>query len=709
MKRILLLLLAVMVGNMVGAQMTKPTAEQRKALFEQYKKREMKERHKEGIPLGSSYQAPKQSNSQKSLPGDRVWFPGEWEEVQAIVVTPVYDYYPATNLGSGTWSADPLVTGYADYLKWTNGHWQRTGQSGPYVAEMDTTSAMGKVFFYLMDGIQLGGAEAWVRIEQGSDSNIVKRTLGRMHLRSDNLKFIIGPGNLFWYRDCGPICFYYGQEDSVAMLDFTYYPGRALDDSLPSLIEAQKGIPNFPTNIEWEGGNCLVDGAGMVLSSDAIYESNSDHYGQLIWNGYDINTLTYNYVPILSQAQVRQGLHDLLGQRATYILPAYQFDGGTGHVDLYVDAYDENGFVFSIMPDNYSSWVDYTTGAKNIDSLCSYSSIHDRDYYTMGTLPFPSKDNGSNFSSQTEYDYNYTRTYSNHTFVNNVILQPCFSNVVDGEPSAQWDRENLELVKAAYPGYTIYPVNVKSFDGSGGAIHCVTKQIPAENPIRILHKTLHGTVGTGNLTEIPVSAIITNKSGIEHAELVYREGDGEWQTVTLNANDNRFNGTIPVIADDQEHEIEYYISATSNNGKTMTKPITANQGGYFSFTYSSQASYNAEDYDFNTEAMPAENITFTFGYDWIGIDEVETSDQNFGQFYPNPASDQANIKIDLQDGQNYTVTIVDQSGRTVHTTSLQAAGEVLFTIQTSRLAAGSYVVLFANKGNQVARKLIVNR
>ena len=77
------------------------------------------------------------------------------------------------------------------------------------------------------------------------------------------------------------------------MLDFMYYPARALDDSLPSLIERQMGIPNYITTIEWEGGNCIVDGAGMVLSSDALYNNNSDEYGQMVWDGSDTNSIRF--------------------------------------------------------------------------------------------------------------------------------------------------------------------------------------------------------------------------------------------------------------------------------------------------------------------------------------------------------------------------------------------------------------------------------
>lgn len=611
--------------------------------------------------------------------------------------------------------------------------WESMGIYGPYYSEMDTTSSFGKVFFYLMDGIQKGNAQAWVRVEKKADTATVLRTLARLNLRHDNIRFIVGAGNSFWYRDCGPICFYYGDQDSLAMLDFIYSRHRRpLDDSIPSLLMRQMGIPNYMNKVLWEGGNCLVDGAGMVVSSDAVYTINADTLGQITWDGNDINTLHYEYKPALTPNQVEQALHDMLGQRATHIVPRYLYDGSTGHVDLYLDAYDENGFVFSCMPEQYSQWADYITGQNNIDSLCSYKSLFGRDYYKMACLPFPSADGGRNFSSQEEYDMQYSRTYSNHTFVNNVILQPCFSAVgADGMPTEAWDRANIEAIKEAYPGYTIYPIDVRTFDGSGGAIHCVTKQIPADNPVRILHKNIHGEVNADLMAgEIPVSAIITNKDGIAHAEVVYRlNGEGDWRTIDLTGNGNRwyghfaFNNAKTVVS-----SVEYYISATSNNGKTVTKPITASQGGYYRFDFSDIGSADSNLFDFDTMPMPMGGITFTFGSSWLTEDTTGRGDGNlaiaqvdteelFGQFYPNPAGDKANIVISLTDGADYRVSIVDQSGRTIHTSTLTASGHasqwikmtgsIEYTINTSRLASGIYHVVFSDDRHAVVRRLIV--
>ena len=556
---------------------------------------------------------------------DRVWFPGEWEEVKAIIITPYYDCLVPGHEDDYEWHAESVVTGYGEYYHKVDGKWQ-IEDFGPCVARMDTTAAYGKVLFHLMDGIQQGGAEAWVRLEQEADTALVHETLSRMNLHHDRLRFFYGRGNSIWYRDCGPICFYYGEQDSLAMLDFIYSRhSRAHDDSIPSLLHRQMGIPNYMTKVLWEGGNCLVDGAGAVISSDAVYTINQDTLGAVVWDGQNISSLHHEYKPALTPDEVKQALHEMLGQRATHIIPRYLFDGSTGHVDLYADAYDENGFVFSVMPDAYSSWTDYTTGHNNIDLLCRQKSIFDRNYYDMAHLPFPSKEEGEPFADEEEYDASYSRTYSNHCFVNNVILQPCFSEVgADGMPTEAWDRANIEAVKAAYPGYTVYCIDVSSFDAEGGALHCVTKQIPADNPIRILHKNIHGSINLGELTAIPVSAVITNRSGISHAEVVWRTDQGDWQTITLTANGNRFYGSLPISLTDVPHTVEYYISATSCNGKTITKPFTASQGGYFTFTYNDgNPEFDSTMFDFDTEPMPTERITFPFGSNWLTEDTTE--------------------------------------------------------------------------------------
>lgn len=655
------------------------------------------------------------------MPTNR-WFPGEWEEVQAIVVTWPYTAYPAGHAGDEDYNADIYLPGQGSCYQWNYNteQWSYTGW-GAVVGVPDTADYMAllqeaidyftpylngpyasmaqqyideyteyyngqedfrNVFVNLIDAIQ-HGTQVWITVWDLADSTLIKNFMTAKGKPLTNYRFIENYTNAFWYRDCGPICFYYGDQDSIAMLNFLYN-GRACDDLLPDSISSQTGIPNYTTTIKWEGGNCLVDGAGKLFTSDATYDKNADTVGQIYFTGNVNDPVDYLYQAPLQPYQVKDSLQRMIGTEGTYIMPRLRYDGGTGHIDLYADMLDENQFVFSKYPTQYSSWVDYSTAANNIDSMTSWQSFAGVNY-TKDYIPFPRKDDGSFFSSPDEYNgtsnsLGYTRSYSNHTFINNIIVQPCFSEVVNWQPTAAWDLANMDSLRAAYPGYTIYPIDIRSFDGLGGAIHCITKQIPAESPIRILHSPL---MGMDNATDTTVTAHITNNTGIAAARLIWRTNGGQWDTVAMTAGSDSNFSAVMSLAQLSGHtandSIDYFISVTSNGGKTITKPMTANNGAYFHFTVNSH----------------------------LGIAENANSDKHFGQFYPNPATERADMVIEMGSGKNYSVTIYDLSGREVHATSLKAQGTIVYSVNAARMATGQYTVVFSNGSERVVRKLIV--
>ena len=696
MKKIVVLLATALMVFSAAAQMNNHETGR---LHREYRKANFSRMPavREGVKTAPATKMTGAHSTASQLPADR-WFPGEWEEVQAIVVTWPYWSVPANweQLGDQVsyYDATPVFSGYGDIVKYvySQGSWREQPQGYgaidqlPYCVNFtvgtddEETLDFIAVFAHLIDAIRQGGAEPWVRVTHLSDSVYIKQHLQYLGLATTGIKWIEGYGDSFWFRDCGPICFYYGEGDTVGMLDFQYYSGRAIDDSLPQIINAQKNLPVWTTSLEWEGGNCIVDGDGFVMSSNHIYSTNADNSGQLVWAGAGVEPTQYEYKNTLSQQQVRDTLAYLMGPRGAKVLPAFKYDGGTGHVDLYADMIDENSFVFSQFPEAYSSWVDYTTASRNIDSICSWSSTFGHDFKKT-YIPFPSKDNGTNFSSQVEYNRSYTRTYSNHTFVNNLIIQPCFSKVVNGVPSAEWDRANIELVKKAYPGYTIYPIDVRTFDGSGGAIHCITKQIPAENPIRILHASITGANEQPRNENVTISARITNRSGIASAKVRYCVANADsWQEVDMQLGaDDTWTAEIPTAQmPGNDLTIRYYISATSNNGKSIDKPYTGANGGAYTFWWGTP----------------------------VGIEQASEAER-FGQFYPNPAADVAHIVIDLGKAADYSVSIVDAAGRTVHASRLQASGEIVYTVNTARLHAGLYTVVFQNGSERIARRLVV--
>ena len=553
---------------------------------------------------------------------DRVWFPGEWEEVKAIVVAIPYLYYVPDKKEDKRYSARPIVPGYAIwyYAESKDDPVQEVGR-GAYESYFDLESEGGQVSLRLIDAIQRAGVEAWVRIEQPGDEESVRYYMEAHAMRTDNIRFFVSGGNSVWFRDCGPICFYYGDEDKVAMLDFLYDYERPLDDVLPSVLHRWQGIPNYINQVVWEGGNCLVDGAGGLMTSTAMYELNQDKTGPVIWDGKDPKTIKYTTRDPLNANQCYEALKGMVGQAGTNIVERLIHDGGTGHIDLYADAIDENGLLFARMPETYNNWKDYATLEGNVTYMLKQKNCWQDPYVNWGDLPFPSYDDGSDWNSEEEYG-KFARTYANHLIVNNYILQPCFSPVDENYmPTAAWDRANIEAMKKLYPGYTFHCIDMRTYDGSGGSIHCITKQIPADNPVRILHDAMYNKVNFGTLTEVPFSAFITNKSGIKNASLHYLVGDGEWQKVDMTVNGNRWYCRVPASNFPKGKTVFYYIEATSNNGKTVTKPFTAENGGYYDFTPDETVEYKADDYDFSTEPVAKEKITFLLDTQWLTEDK----------------------------------------------------------------------------------------
>ncbi len=102
------------------------------------------------------------------------------------------------------------------------------------------------------------------------------------------------------------------------------------------------GIPNYISDLLWEGGNCLVDGIGGLVTSTSSYTHNTDTVGRLNWDGSNPTTIKYDKREPLSPSDVKYYLSNLLGQRQTTIVPTLNNDGGTGHIDLYLDATEEN-------------------------------------------------------------------------------------------------------------------------------------------------------------------------------------------------------------------------------------------------------------------------------------------------------------------------------------------------------------------------------
>ena len=177
------------------------------------------------------------------VPSDMI-YPGEFDEVQAVMMTWPY----ITRTVAGNQYAEQLFAGKG--LPYSGGNTLVDVYSVPDVSSNATT----KLFRELANGIQLN-AQVWINIWNAEDSTIIKQHMTNNSMPLTNYRFFVNQGNSFWYRDCGPVAFYYGEDDQIGFMDFEYYGGRPLDDLIGRKIGEQAGFSTYTTTIEYEGGN----------------------------------------------------------------------------------------------------------------------------------------------------------------------------------------------------------------------------------------------------------------------------------------------------------------------------------------------------------------------------------------------------------------------------------------------------------------------
>lgn len=552
-------------------------------------------------------------------------FTGEFEEVQAVFISWPY-----------TWSAIPVVD---------------TMISSP------TTPLYTK----LADGIQKANAKVYITVWEAADTAAVKACMAINGTPLTNYRFFVYDGDDIWARDFGPVNYYYDTDDKLGWMDFKYYPGRDFDNVLTQKWGAELGIPVAQSVIFQEGGNLLADGTGNLATTDAVYYQNS------VYNAY-------------SSSRTNDSLKSNLALKRLDVLPALPHDGGTGHIDLYLDMTDENTFIHTKMPTAMASvfgFTDYAIANKNIDTL--KTRLNYRGFsYGFYSIPFPTRDDGSWYTSASDYE-TYTRTYSNHLIVNKTIIQPIFSDAFSG--NAAGDAAAIDSIKKAYPGYKIIPIDMRYLDGSGGSIHCITKEMAADNPLRFLHTPYRNVVWYQ--TAYPIDAIITNRSGIASATLYWRvKGTSAWNTIGMwSAPGNHWLANLPSAGVLPFDVIEYYISATSNNGKTITRPMPGADGPY-NFWF--------------------ENTN--------GITEKTMESLEIGNMYPNPATDKVNVEIIVKKPIDISMSITDMSGKVLISQAFGTLSNSQYlSMPTTQLSTGMYVLSIKSGKETIATRRLLKK
>jgi agmatine deiminase len=478
-----------------------------------------------------------------------------------------------------------------------------------------------------------------------TDSNTVKNYLTTNNIPLINLHYIQAPYNSVWMRDYGQNTAYTNDVDSLILVDWIYNRPRPKDDTIPSVLAREFGIPLYettmaPYDLIHTGGNFMSDGFGTAFSSELVLDEN----------------------PNKTNDQIDSIMSWFMGIDRYILMPTLPYDG-IHHIDMHMKLLDEETILVGQYPQGVSDGPQIEANLQFV--LSNFNSVYGTPYKVV-RIPQPPDNNGDYPNLGGDYC-----TYSNAVFVNKTVILPLYY--------AQYDTTALRIWQEALPGYRIVGINCNTIIQASGAIHCITHSIGVSDPLLISHQELPNTSNT--ITPYQVDALVKHRSGIQTATLFWSiDTTQAWNQVAMsltNATTDTWTGYIPAQA--AGTTVYYYVQGQSVSGKVQVRPMPAPQG-FWQF-----------------------DVTGS-----VAVEE-QNSEIQFLPVYPNPSHGITCIPLVCPEEVTGRLVLLDMTGREVMVISEGrfAAGSKNYFFNSLGMAAGVYqIVLQTAQGNQVQKLMV---
>jgi agmatine/peptidylarginine deiminase len=489
-----------------------------------------------------------------------------------------------------------------------------------------------------------------------SDSNSVINTLTSSGIPLTNVKFLDEQFNSIWCRDYGQWNIYRNDAEEISLVDWIYNRPRPKDDVIPEALANFTGLPIYeitqaPDDLVHTGGNFMVDGHGTGFSSKLILKENGPG------NEFDVTVKTEGDIDTI--------LNKYMGLNRYVLMDTLPYDE-IHHIDMHLKLLDEETLLAGEFPEGVSDGPQIEENLQYIQD--NFLSCYGRPYKIV-RIPMPPSTSGQYAPST------YYRTYTNSVFVNKSIIVPTYRD--------EYDTTALRIYKEQLPGYKICPIDCD--DGSSpiiaalGAIHCITKEVGASDPIWIDHAPLQDTLEYSG--PFLVEAKIKTPSGVNNATLYWRNDTTQsYNAVPMTAAVNdTFFAYIPYQSEDN---IQYYINAESNSGRSISKPLVAPEG-YLHFDV----------------------------LNLLSTETIAKAPPVLYDPYPNPASVTVQIGVEVNLADEFNLKVVDLFGKTV-TQLFEGSlrqGPHKFSMDVSNLSTGIYYVMLSDGNYFISKKLVVSR
>ncbi len=260
-----------------------------------------------------------------------------------------------------------------------------------------------------------------------------------------------------WARDWSPLGAV-SSNNKLHLLDLNYYPRRPADDATSRSLAGFTGLTRVSVPVYNEGGNFMINGRGECLMTTRVTDANQD-----VFKNGDM---------ILDASAIKSYYGDFAGCRETHIFPRMPTET-TGHIDMWAKFLNDDTVIVGEIGDETLA---YAQGSSRGLAMTIQEYLNDRaeDLTQLGyrvvriPMPVPAT--------------RLFRSYTNSLLMNGTAIVPQYRN---GSGVSYQDQALLtsyeNRVKQIYQeaGFKVVFIPSDQLIASGGAVHCVTMQLPA--------------------------------------------------------------------------------------------------------------------------------------------------------------------------------------------------------------------------------------